>query len=387
MSWTILCFLKMFSVCLSSSPAHADTDISFLFDFLQQTNRPNYAVLENVCWSKEETQKLHRNLTMQNFKCKSVDGNSTIMTERYYEHSYIILVHVDCDFDTIWKQAAKGSLTFYPHIWILLGDFEKIKKKNVHIPMNSLLLSLVRTANYTKLETAYKIKKTVDWYIERTVGNWSPKVAMFDLEKVNIFKDRGNFMKVPLRVTYIITDNSTVNHFIDYRNKHVDNLTKINYVLYILIFDILNATQIRLFSRGWGFESRENNGSFASGMFQDLANDRSDIAGTLAFTPSSRLKYFRYIYPPAKDMDICLVFRAPSLAYYTNVFGLPFNNWVWVALGLQLLCGCVLIFIIFKWEWKVAQGRKENGPSFLDTAMMQARRYLFVVEYAFLDFR
>lgn len=72
-------------------------------------------------------------------------------------------------------------------------------------------------------------------------------------------------------------------------------------------------------------------------------------------------------------MDIGLVFRAPSLAYYTNVFGLPFSNWVWGALGLQLICGGALIFIIFKWEWKNAERRGKNAPTFLDAAMMQAR--------------
>lgn len=83
--------------------------------------------------------------------------------------------------------------------------------------MNVLLFTLVKTPHFTKLETAYKIKNSDDRYNERTVGNWSSKVEKFDFPKVNIFKERANFMKFPLRVTYIITDNNTVNHFTDYR--------------------------------------------------------------------------------------------------------------------------------------------------------------------------
>ncbi|XP_050301781.1 ionotropic receptor 75a-like [Anthonomus grandis grandis] len=185
---------------------------------------------------------------------------------------------------------------------------------------------------------------------------------------------------MPLRVSYVIQDKNTMNHLTDYRDKHLDNLTKINFILYNILCDLLNCTQIPLFTNGWGFETKNkttNRTTFSHGMFEDLMYDKSDVAGTVSFTPATRLKYFKYMFAPIKDFSVHFVFRAPPLAYYTNLVVLPFDTMVWLTIGIVLVFCCILTNAIFHWEVKQEEFAEdletyqENEPSFLDVVIMQ----------------
>ncbi|XP_050301525.1 ionotropic receptor 75a-like [Anthonomus grandis grandis] len=183
-----------------------------------------------------------------------------------------------------------------------------------------------------------------------------------------------------LRVIYVIQDQNTINHLTDYRDKHIDSPTKINFALYNMVCDMLNCTQIRIFTDDWGFEifnKTLNRTVFRHGMFEDLMNDKADIAGTVAFMPASRLSYFKYLFAPIKDFSLHFVFKAPPLAFYSNIVVLPFDTLVWLTIGAVLVFCGILINTIFHWEVKQKKFAKElaiykeNEPSLLDVVMMQ----------------
>ncbi|XP_030765051.1 uncharacterized protein LOC115889246 [Sitophilus oryzae] len=166
-------------------------------------------------------------------------------------------------------------------------------------------------------------------------------------------------------------------YLVEDRYKHVDYVTKINYILFKSLCDLLNATQIKIIRSDWGFSSKLPNDSYTKGLFGDIAFKRADISGTISFTPAYRLKYLKYIFAPLKNVAIKFIFRAPPLAYYSNLFTMPFNKVVWITIaGYVVLCGFI-IKIIFSWEVKeedfvaISRNNDENKPSTMDIVMMQ----------------
>ncbi|KAH1009640.1 hypothetical protein HUJ04_001968 [Dendroctonus ponderosae] len=116
---------------------------------------------------------------------------------------------------------------------------------------------------------------------------------------------------------------------------------------------------------------------YYKGLLGDLCHEKADAAGTVMFTPTERLKYFKFLVSTTKEMSLHFIFRAPPLPYSHNLFALPFDTNIWISCAIVLsLCGLV-IWIIMSWEAKVAsfaanrQMHNENAASFLDIVMMQ----------------
>uniref|UniRef100_A0AAR5QEI9 Ionotropic glutamate receptor C-terminal domain-containing protein n=2 Tax=Dendroctonus ponderosae TaxID=77166 RepID=A0AAR5QEI9_DENPD len=126
----------------------------------------------------------------------------------------------------------------------------------------------------------------------------------------------------------------------------------------------------------WGQEFHPSK-LYYKGLLGDLCHEKADAAGTVMFTPTERLKYFKFLVSTTKEMSLHFIFRAPPLPYSHNLFALPFDTNIWISCAIVLsLCGLV-IWIIMSWEAKVAsfaanrQMHNENAASFLDIVMMQ----------------
>ncbi|CAG9766673.1 unnamed protein product [Ceutorhynchus assimilis] len=264
----------------------------------------------------------------QNIRYQTLTKSCTIFEQYYQPQYYTVIANLDCNFEEFLGKALTTNLVTFPNVWIILGDINIAKNEKYYIPLNSLFIFPKIQQNETELITIYRINKNFTEFNEQTIGTWSGNCQL--LANFSILRTRINFKGALFRASYVLTHNSTMKHFTDYREKHLDNFTKINYILFSFIADLLNATHIRRIVNTWGWENENDKGviRFSPGMFQELVYDYADVSGTVAFSSPFRLRYFKFIFAPLKDFAIRFVFRAPPLAYYTNLFVLPFDTMI-----------------------------------------------------------
>ncbi|KAL1506262.1 hypothetical protein ABEB36_005656 [Hypothenemus hampei] len=357
--WSKMRVISLFLIectvlAIGTSEMNVDSQMNFIFDVVKE-RKPHNVILMQLCWSKDKVIELERKLLTNNFKYQFIKNAKSIP---YKTHHYTIVGDTECNFHLLYEYAVENFLLPYPNLWIVFGNATNLKETNYFIPINSLWI--MPTAFGVK--TLYKINKKLQDYEETISGKVSD---------IDIIHNRIDFKKHPIRVTYVMNNNETFEHFKDYRNTTVNNFSKIVYLLYQHIFLFLNATEIQVFQDTWGFETKDKNRVFAPGLFNDLHSDRSDIAGSVAFTPPNRLKYFTFIFAPIRGASITMVFRAPPLAYNKNIFLLPFDQFVWISIGVIFLFYNFMLNIVYSVERKREKSENGNKVGFFDIVMLQ----------------
>ncbi|XP_076265198.1 ionotropic receptor 75a-like isoform X1 [Rhynchophorus ferrugineus] len=338
---------------------------------------PNAVIQTHICW------KIERYITMLHTfidnGIKFLDFGSKIPGHNPAEISKTYITDAECPFfNDLMKNALEEGLLAYPNRWIIFGHYDVIIKENHYFPINSYVLIV---DNSTEKETfdiisPYKIKKDHQNYMKHLVGRWSRVKGFWFYNELILTTNRTNMWGTPLIVSYIFQYNSSLNHIYDYRERHLDKITKINYLLFDILVDVWNMTHEKLFTNEYGMELHPVL-KFYKGMLGDIYQGRADIAGTLAFTPKERFQYFKFLVGTIPQLALDFIFRAPPLSYTANIFALPFHTYVWYACGLTLiLCG-VVITVIVSWEEdkepfiQQRERDKEQVPTILDIIMMQ----------------
>ncbi|XP_045473926.1 uncharacterized protein LOC123680189 [Harmonia axyridis] len=174
----------------------------------------------------------------------------------------------------------------------------------------------------------------------------------------NRHRRRKNAQGNTLTSSIVITHNGSLNHLTDKREKHIDSIAKVNYVLVKHLYDFVNATMYYTVESTWGYK---NNQSEWSGMIGELTKNKADIGGTALFITADRVAIIDYIAMTTKTRSK-FVFREPKLSYVTNVFVLPFDRKVWIStIALVILTGFTLLVIV-KWE-KRRKEYESNGQN------------------------
>lgn len=133
-------------------------------------------------------------------------------------------------------------------------------------------------------------------------------------------------------------------------DKHIDTITKVNYVLTNHMIAYANATVQYSVVSTWGYLNKST-GQW-DGMIGQLVNDDADIGASPLFFTGDRVAIIQYIAMPSSTTSV-FIFRAPKLSYTDNVFLLPFDNLVWLCLiALVVVTAIFLTGAIFS-EWKV----------------------------------
>ena len=65
------------------------------------------------------------------------------------------------------------------------------------------------------------------------------------------------------------------------------------------------------------------------------------------------------------------IFREPPLSYVSNLFTLPFNRSVWIALGALLIIIFIVLYVISQWEWKKgSEDFTKPSPTIIDNILL-----------------
>ncbi|XP_066152330.1 uncharacterized protein [Euwallacea fornicatus] len=271
------------------------------------------------------------------------------------------------------------KLLIHPNKWIIFGKIEDLKSHSFYLPINSNIVVIdteTTTENNTiYIYTIYQLKKSYG-YFQDIIAEWSPIGKFNFFNQINPIKNRTNFFGMPLRVSYVITDNRSLQYdtLINNRHKHIDKPTKINYYMYDHLVDIWNMTHQIVIRKEWGMEFHPTK-LYYKGMLGDLCHDRADAAGTTQFTPKERFNYFKFLVSTTKQMSVSFMFRAPPLPYSSNLFAMPFNIKAWIGCGVVLLTCSFVICVIIRWEngnsdfIRVREENEENSINYLDVLM------------------
>ncbi|GLV31404.1 Ionotropic receptor 75d [Carabus blaptoides fortunei] len=193
----------------------------------------------------------------------------------------------------------------------------------------------------------------------------------FAIEKPRILaRIRQNLNGTLFRSSIVITNNDTVNHLHDYRHKHIDTITKVNYVFTNHLIDMVNGTREFFYVNSWGYKNKNNNSY--TGMIGTLQRHEAEIGGTALFLTADRVPIIEYasMTTPTRAK---FVFRQPPLSYVTNVFTLPFTRAVWISSFLLIGLAAVLLYTTVFWEWhqpNLEESSNAMDKSFSDAVML-----------------
>ncbi|XP_058832109.1 glutamate receptor ionotropic, kainate glr-3-like [Topomyia yanbarensis] len=179
---------------------------------------------------------------------------------------------------------------------------------------------------------------------------------------------RQNMNHFKLRASMVVTQNDTLNHLEDYRDKHIDSITKHNYFLTKYFVQSFNATVQFSYVNSWGYFN-STTGRF-SGMIGELQSDTADLGGTALFFTADRIKQIDYLSMTTKTR-IKFIFRSPKLSITDNVFLLPFNGSVWLCIISFIILSAILLLIIMLVEFRYTTVCYPGDfrPNLLDTIM------------------
>ncbi|XP_017770870.1 PREDICTED: glutamate receptor U1-like [Nicrophorus vespilloides] len=290
------------------------------------------------------------NISTDNFFHSVLITNDVINVPYYptLTNKLVYIANGNCSkFPSILLDANQRDLFASPLKWIIFNaKFEDFKKVNCLVD-SDLTLIQHSSENETKLTKVYKFRQGEELIVE-DFGRFRNHTFIKTPSFIEITANRRrNLFEMYLRVCLVITHNSTYQHLLDKREKHLDSIAKVNYVFILHLGDFLNATMNFSVEPTWGYMDNKSNWN---GMIGQLTTHRADIGGTPLFVTANRVPIIDYIAmtTPTKSK---FVFRQPKLSFITNVFTLPFHISVWIASIILVIITALGLYLGIKWEW------------------------------------
>ena len=130
------------------------------------------------------------------------------------------------------------------------------------------------------LKQFYKIdEKSNDLYYE-VFGSWNNSSGIDDKRVTQIIsRRRTNLHLKTITVSYVILNNDSRNHLMDFVDKNEDSISKVNYISVNAVLSVMNVTRKEIFSNSWGYQDPKT--KMLGGMLGDIHSSKADIGGEL----------------------------------------------------------------------------------------------------------
>lgn len=163
-----------------------------------------------------------------------------------------------------------------PYKWLVLNNSKNLST-NLNILTDSSFYTATKLRNGSfQIKTVYKLHESIKDFHEETNGLWISTQGFKYFSPVKI-KYRRNFNHFMLNISYVITNNDSLKHLNDYRDKHIDGISKMNYFLMQHVVGMVNASKNEIYRSTWGYKN-QSTGVF-SGMIGDLQSKEANIGG------------------------------------------------------------------------------------------------------------
>nr|WJJ63351.1 ionotropic receptor 75s [Pachyrhinus yasumatsui] len=268
------------------------------------------------------------------------------------------IINVNCEnSSSLLKKANQKKLFASPFHWLVYHQEQELQtlpttmffKLAILVDSDFNIAKLHSNGNVSVRKFFRKHPNNEEFSIEE-FGNWNKKLGFMKCKNFesSVARRRKN-LGVVLNTSIVITHNDSLNHLTDKRDKHIDSIAKVDYVLVLVLASIYNITLRFSVKDTWGYK---NNESRWSGMMGELTRREADIGGTSLFLIKERIDLIDYIamITPTRSK---FVFRQPKLSYITNVYTLPFDKRVWYSTIFMVVLMTLALFGLMKWEWTV----------------------------------
>ncbi|XP_050465990.1 glutamate receptor ionotropic, kainate 5-like isoform X2 [Cataglyphis hispanica] len=281
------------------------------------------------------------------------------------EHRNLYVLNLDCSYALdVLRQANSTNMFVAPTKWLLFQDRNiSIDNDNtkdfIHndsileifetlavYPDSDVVLAQRFDGDFLQIMSVYRPspQRGVIW---ENRGNWTiengVRMKTFDVASAR----RRNLQQTALKSALVMTDPNTINHLTDFEDKLIDPVTKAGYPWILHLINRMNATVSFEITDSWGY--RTENGSW-NGMIGMLERREIDIGGTATFLVSERLGVVQYIQLYTHTGSR-FIFRRPLLSTVSNIFALPFQRNVWIAIAVFLFLVFCLLSLSIKWEY------------------------------------
>nr|CAH7747942.1 unnamed protein product [Callosobruchus chinensis] len=323
-------------------------------------NYATIATVTEISCSKRELFSMLKKLSSSGYRVNvAISTESLEYPEKANRHMFVM--SLECENSGVALEDINEKKLFaFPLKWIFYKRAEtntSFDKINVLLDSDVTLCTLQQNQTIF-IEKIYKRHERCPIIVE-DIGYWTPSGGLFenDIGK-NMIRRRSNLMGTTLNTCIVITNNDSLNHLTDKRDKHIDSIAKVNYVLVEHLSDVINATLNYSIKPTWGYFNGVTS-EWSTPLFFTI--DRVDIIDYIAMTTPTRSKF---------------VFREPKLSYVTNVFTLPFDTNVWLSTICMVVVISIALIVTVKWEWtKAAYLRRKNATE-------PIRRALYVQKVA-----
>ncbi|XP_053674588.1 ionotropic receptor 75a-like [Anopheles nili] len=209
----------------------------------------------------------------------------------------------------------------------------------------------------------YKVSKdaelrTENYAVWRSNSTNGGKMTDLRVQKVTSVR-RKNLYDHFLRASMVITNPDTINHLTDYKDKHIDTITKVNYILTNYLVAYLGARVNYSRVSTWGYYNSST--GMWDGMIGELVHNTADLGASPLFFTTDRIAVIEYIAMTSETRSK-FIFRSPKLSYTDNVFVLPFDDKVWCCVIAVIVVSAFLLLVTLWVEWKI-KSRSGNKPT------------------------
>uniref|UniRef100_A0A182PQE0 Ionotropic glutamate receptor C-terminal domain-containing protein n=1 Tax=Anopheles epiroticus TaxID=199890 RepID=A0A182PQE0_9DIPT len=297
------------------------------------------------------------------------------------QHQFAVVVDLSCPGTDLLLQSA-NQLLYYRLRWIVFrssiesGTVRGWKNCTEYSLLDRLPLLVSNELFYFCTESTtgrhlvrqqYRLStKSTETSTYETFGTWNAtfgvRVDVASVRPLVTSIRRQNFHKFQLRASLVILHNETLNHLDDLHDKHIDTLSRVNYLLTKSVAHALNATVKFTIVDTWGY--RDGKTGRYNGMIGELQSDLADLGGTSMFFTQDRIKAVDFLAMTASTRA-SFIFRAPKLSFTNNVFVLPFDQYVWYCTVSFILLSGVLLLVMIRTEqrYNAEAGTGSNSPS------------------------
>ncbi|XP_072743875.1 probable glutamate receptor [Anoplolepis gracilipes] len=303
------------------------------------------------------------------------------------EHQNLYVLDLDCNYATkMLRQLDLNRMFVAPMRWLLLQDrrnmmMDYVDDANITFTYNNSILEIFGDLAVYPDSDVILAKRFDDDFFQLTSvyrpspqrgviwedrGNWtvenSLRMRTFDVASAR----RRNLQQTTLKSAILIMNPETVNELTDCKDKTKDMLTKINYPWLFHLINRMNATLNLTIVSDSGF--KDKNGSF-DGMIELLSRREIDLGGTTMHIFEERIDEVKYINLHT-NMKVSFVFRQPLLSTVKNIFILPFESDVWIAIAVFLVLVFCSLYASMKWEY-YRNTMKKSSPTWKKTNIGQ----------------
>ncbi|XP_029171786.1 uncharacterized protein LOC114941093 [Nylanderia fulva] len=365
-----------------------DVILKFIVDTMPILFPPSRISLHS-CITHDDTIKLSRKLS-SHYLMHSIHNN--VITEfdtRIYddlEHRNLYVLDMDCNYSLDFLRKVDLNRMFVaPMRWLLLQDQRTLNDNDDNAthnltftydnsiteifedlavyPDSDVVFAKRLNGDFVQLTSVYRPspQRGVIW---EDRGNWTVenglRMKTFDVASAR----RRNLQQTTLKTTVVLTNPKSVNYLDNYEDPQKDPAARANLNWVRHIVNRMNATlnvTVEI-STHWGKVFKNGTSNGLVGM---LIRREIDIGGIHMPFLYDRLDKVKYINLHT-NLGMRFVFRQPLLSSVKNIFILPFERNVWIAIAVFLLVVFCFLYISMKWEY-YRNTMKKSAATWKDT--------------------